>query len=392
MELGIEQTWDPYVKEKRRGELMAVSRIFYTMGQNPEDVNIRNQLLELIKKNRMAPYYRYAFEKFNLEVDTALCATMSEENQKSIETLSNKIDEARKNKGEDEVIDLILEKGHMYYSMGDKAEALKSYEHSMTLKMSTTLKIEVHMYILDTLVFHMDYEEMKKYIRLTQKLVESGGDWEHRNRLSVYQSVECMMDGQFLRVSELLLPIIATFTAFSVISFNELVLYATIAGLMHSKRSDLSQYLLNSSDVEMALLEMPTVNGLLRSFMDCNYSVFFHRLMELEQVILSDRLIHSQKNSIFHQLRKRAYSQFLDSYKSCTLQSIANSFGVSPEFITKELALFISEGSLHAKIDRVRNVVETYSQNSLSSCYDQILGDGTLLLNRVHQIVKSMNI
>lgn len=38
---------------------------------------------------------------------------------------------------------------------------------------------------------------------------------------------------------------------------------------------------------------------------------------------------------------------------SCTLQSMADSFGVSTDFINRELAQFISEGQIHAKIDRV---------------------------------------
>lgn len=38
---------------------------------------------------------------------------------------------------------------------------------------------------------------------------------------------------------------------------------------------------------------------------------------------------------------------------SCTLQSMADSFGVSTPFINSELARFISEGRIQAKIDRV---------------------------------------
>lgn len=51
--------------------------------------------------------------------------------------------------------------------------------------------------------------------------------------------------------------------------------------------------------------------------------------------------------------------QFLDSYKSVTLQSMAESFGVSVDFIDGELADFIVSGRLTAKIDKVAGVVET---------------------------------
>lgn len=53
------------------------------------------------------------------------------------------------------------------------------------------------------------------------------------------------------------------------------------------------------------------------------------------------------------------FLQFLDSYKSVTLDSMAQSFGVSIAFIDNELADFIVSGRLTAKIDKVAGVVET---------------------------------
>jgi hypothetical protein len=51
--------------------------------------------------------------------------------------------------------------------------------------------------------------------------------------------------------------------------------------------------------------------------------------------------------------------QFLESYKTVTLASMAAAFGVSPAFMDGELSDFIVAGRLPAKIDRVAGVVET---------------------------------
>ena len=51
--------------------------------------------------------------------------------------------------------------------------------------------------------------------------------------------------------------------------------------------------------------------------------------------------------------------QFLESYKSVTLKSMAESFGVSIDFIDQELADFIVAGRLPAKIDKVAGIIET---------------------------------
>lgn len=51
--------------------------------------------------------------------------------------------------------------------------------------------------------------------------------------------------------------------------------------------------------------------------------------------------------------------QFLESYKSVTLQSMADAFGISVEFMDEEVAEFIVDGRLPAKIDKVAGVIET---------------------------------
>lgn len=51
--------------------------------------------------------------------------------------------------------------------------------------------------------------------------------------------------------------------------------------------------------------------------------------------------------------------QFLESYKSVTVDSMAQSFGVTPDFIDRELVDFIVAGRLTAKIDKVAGVIET---------------------------------
>ena len=48
------------------------------------------------------------------------------------------------------------------------------------------------------------------------------------------------------------------------------------------------------------------------------------------------------------------FLQFLESYKSVTLSSMATAFGVSVDFIDQELVDFIVAGRLPAKIDKVQ--------------------------------------
>ena len=58
-----------------------------------------------------------------------------------------------------------------------------------------------------------------------------------------------------------------------------------------------------------------------------------------------------------NEMRIKVYSQFLQSYKSVTMENMANVFGVSQKFIDDELSNFISQGRISAKIDKVSGVI-----------------------------------
>ena len=49
--------------------------------------------------------------------------------------------------------------------------------------------------------------------------------------------------------------------------------------------------------------------------------------------------------------------QFLESYKSVTIDSMASAFDVSPSFLDQEVADLIVAGRINAKIDKVRTRV-----------------------------------
>jgi hypothetical protein len=67
-----------------------------------------------------------------------------------------------------------------------------------------------------------------------------------------------------------------------------------------------------------------------------------------------DRIFAEHARFYVREMRVKAYSQLLQSYRSVTLDSMAASFGVSVPFIDRELSRFIAAGRLNCKIDKVR--------------------------------------
>jgi len=92
------------------------------------------------------------------------------------------------------------------------------------------------------------------------------------------------------------------------------------------------------------------------------------------------------------EMRIRAYSQFLESYRSVQLHSMAMTFGVTAEFIDKELSRFISAGRLNCKIDAVGGIIETLRTDSKNSQYQTTIKQGDLLLNRVQKLSRVIHL
>jgi 26S proteasome regulatory subunit N7 len=71
---------------------------------------------------------------------------------------------------------------------------------------------------------------------------------------------------------------------------------------------------------------------------------------------------------------------------------MAKSFGVSPDFIDKELSNFIYIGKLSCKIDKVSGVIETNRPNRKAELFMNTIKNGDALLNRVQKLARALDI
>lgn len=106
----------------------------------------------------------------------------------------------------------------------------------------------------------------------------------------------------------------------------------------------------------------------------------------LSTAVAADPFLHRHFRYILREGRVVAYSQFLESYKSVTLDSMAASFGVSADFIDREVSMFIAAGRLNCKIDKVAGLLETNRPNVKNALYLQTIKSGDLVLNRLQRL------
>eukprot|EP00494_Astrolonche_serrata_P003817 UN03825 len=92
------------------------------------------------------------------------------------------------------------------------------------------------------------------------------------------------------------------------------------------------------------------------------------------------------------EVRTVVYSQFLESYKSVTMEAMAASFGVTVDFIDQELSRFIAAGKLHCKIDKVAGVLETNRPDARNAFYQSTIKQGDFLLNRIQKLSRVIDL
>src|SRR5690348_4609710 len=101
-----------------------------------------------------------------------------------------------------------------------------------------------------------------------------------------------------------------------------------------------------------------------------------------------DRYLAPHIRYFCRELRIKAYAQLLESYRSVQLKSMADAFGVSVDFLDRELSRFIASGRIHCKIDKVGGIVETNRPDAKNALYQATIKQGDLLLNRIQKLAR----
>ncbi len=138
--------------------------------------------------------------------------------------------------------------------------------------------------------------------------------------------------------------------------------------------------------------DIAEVFGLVTALYECDYKAYLHAMVEMEKVLLGDRFLQPHCGYIMRELHVLGYKQFLDSYKSVTLESMARSFGVGVDFLDGQLSRFIAAGRLSAKIDKFGGVVETNRPDLKNAQYRDMIQQGDLLLNRIQKLARVVDV
>ncbi len=92
---------------------------------------------------------------------------------------------------------------------------------------------------------------------------------------------------------------------------------------------------MRGSEILEVLHSLPDVKDYLFSLYNCQYADCFVNLAKVEQLMREDRYLSSHYRYYVREMRILAYTQLLESYRSLTLNYMAEAFGVTVDYIDK---------------------------------------------------------
>jgi len=353
---------------------------------------LQKKFLDAVKANNMAPYYIEVASSVGLPVDNTFLGVMQKANKDKVKALDAQRADAEENLGESEVREALLEKAQHYSRIGSKDEAVDAYQATLEKTVGVGQKLDIVLSLIRIGLFHGDRRLTSESIDWAKELLEEGGDWERKNRLKVYEATYLMSIRNFQGASGLFLDSLATFTSYELFSYSKFVYYAVLMGIKCLDRVSLKKRVLNSPEVLSVIHESLGLRELSENLYNCDYKAFMGALSVVSENLRSDLYLGQHAHFYTREMRISAYSQFLESYRSVTLDSMAVSFGLSVPFLDTELSRFIASGRLNCKIDKVVGVVETNRPDARNAQYQAMIKHGDQLLNRIQKLSRVINV
>jgi len=413
---------------------LRIAQVFFEITNGQDTEENKQKLIDAIDKNKMSVWYEYLVEKGHLPENRQKLKDLQTSVAEQIKKFDEKIETAEKEEGDSEVRDAMMDKAEFYVKIGDRVNAIKEFR-LIRRKCHTTIgfRLDLIFHQLRLALFYSDNfkeeippleenevedkesknddskkkkdggEKIKEKIMTNphdfaqnlaeaKRLVEEGGDWDRRNRLKVYEAIHYVQVREFQKAAELFLGAVPTFTSYELMSYEDLVSYTIITSLVSIPRKQIRKDLIEGSDIQQQLYTLPEIRQYLTSFYNCQYDQFFISLSQLETALKNNRYFSRHTQFYIREMRLAGYKQLLASYSSLSITYMANSFGVTEEFIDSELSRFIASGRLSAKIDHVAGIVVTNRPDLKNQQYRKVIKQGDHLLNRVQKLSRVINI
>lgn len=379
------------IKEEKQYPNFALAQLRAAY-ERERDPKVLEQIMAIVKTDKMLFYYKSMCASLGLKLDLSLVSAFQADFDGANKKIEAALTDAKENAGDVEIKNALLDRAELYNRMGEKEESLKAYEEAQEKTVGIGGRMDNVLSMTRICLFFDDNQGVREHIAKGWKELKKGGDFERKNKLKVYEGIFKLRNRDYKGAAALLLDAVPTFTAVELISMSDFVFYTVLAAMIGIPRSELKKRVINSPEVLQVIHERPHVKEFLFAYYNCDYRQWTREFIGVIDHLRADRYFTSHLMYITKALRLNAYRQFITSYKSVTITLMAQTFGVTREFLDEEIYLFISQGKLACKIDKVAGLIETMDQREAQKTewYKTIIKEGDELLNKMQKLAAAI--
>jgi len=345
------------------------------------------ELVSLVKQYNMKHMYESAWEQCDWKIDEELVAKMGMVIAGKEKEFKVALETAQENAGEVEVQKVrtkIAEYAMLTASPEETARKWNEVRGKKKKAASTTQRISISYNILKIFLAYNKMDLFREELSKAKELVDHGGDWTALNILQIFEGLGEMRDRKFEKASDLFIRSIATYNATDLMSYDKFLQYTILCSCLSKDRKTLKEKIVDSSDVKG--VDIPLMKEFVTCLVNCNYIDYFPLLIRVMDFMKQDLLLHEHVYTYFRAMRLRGYMQYFVVYKTSTLAQLAEVFGVSLEFVDRDIADFIYNGKLQGKINKVEGVVVSERGDPVNDEYHKIIKLGDSLLNKISRL------
>lgn len=312
---------------------------------------------------------------------------------KRIEEIKKKMEEDVEGLEEKDRASYIFEIGKIYKEKKQMDKAIEQFKETIAQTISFNTKFDAIFEILHIGLLEKNQDILKEYLAKCRELLkEEGADWEKKNRFKIYEGLNFVLNKNFKDAGKNFLEALMTFTSYELFDFKTFVFYTAVINIITVDRKTLKEKIIDNSDVLSCINDIPHLQRFLNSFYDGEYAEFLLELYHIIQMLKKDFYLSKHYNFFINEMRIKVYSQFLQSYRTVTIENMANVFGVSTNFIDAELSNFISQGRINAKIDKVSGIIECQHNEQNIDLYQTTIRESDILISKIHKLGKLLEI
>ncbi|PKI83817.1 hypothetical protein MVES_002199 [Malassezia vespertilionis] len=321
--------------------------------------------------------------------DEALMKRLQEKNETELARLTEAQKKAEESEGDLELHTVLRQRATYLARIGDKDATTTALDEALEKATGLGSKIDLALLKIRVGLFFGDTDFTQEGITRAAALIEEGGDWDRRNRLTAYRAVYAASVRNFSESAKLALEALSTFTATELLDYEDFVKLTILMSMVTLPRRELKK-MMESPEVLQTIDSLPHMRAFTSSLYSSEYAAFFRALADVEQsYLLPSRILSLHTQYYVREMRIITFAQLLESYHKVAIDSMAQAFGVTPAYIDAELSRFISAGRLPAVIDKVEGTIENRRPDVKNAQYSRIIKEGDVLLNSLQKLSRT---